>query len=192
MTPPIAAQHERDVAEGAGELEGQEPTDEGPSARIEIDLNDTQDRLRVDPTALVRLVRDILAIEGVDRAEISILLVDNPTIHAINREQLEHDWPTDVITFPLSDPEDEVLAGELVVSAEMARETAEEHGQDPWAELALYLVHGLLHLRGYDDHEEADIESMRRREGEVLALLGLENPFSPTASRASTSGPEPE
>lgn len=190
MTPPNAAEHDRD---DAGDAESSEPSDEGPSALFDIDLNDTQDRLRVDPTAVIRLVRDVLEIEGVDQAEISLLLVDNPTIHEINRVELGHDWPTDVITFPLSDPRDEVLAGELVVSAEMARETAEEHGQEPWAELALYIVHGLLHLRGYDDHDAEDIEAMRRREGEVLALLGLENPFSPTASRhASTSGPEPE
>jgi probable rRNA maturation factor len=136
---------------------------------IEVEISDTQGHCPVDRAALVRLVRDVLVKEGRRRASISIALVDQATIHALNRAHLGHDWPTDVISFPLSDAEDPVLAGELVVSAEMAVATAAELGVEPADELALYLVHGLLHLCGYDDSHESDAVVMRRREEEILA-----------------------
>lgn len=143
----------------------------GPKLHVEI--SDTQDHLRVDPAALADLVRATLALEGVAEASISLALVDDATIHAINRRHLDHDWPTDVITFPLSAPEDAELAGELVVSAETARAVAARTGADPAAELALYVVHGLLHLRGHDDHGPAQTAAMRRREAEVLRVVSL-------------------
>jgi probable rRNA maturation factor len=149
-----------------------------PESRYEVELSDAQTHFRADPETLERLVRDVLRIEEVERASISLVLVDNASIREVNRGRLGHDWPTDVITFPLSAPGDEVLSGELMVSGEMAHDVAAEHGHDAWAELALYIVHGLLHLRGYDDLGEDDAREMRRREGEVLALLGLTNPFS--------------
>ena len=64
--------------------------------------------------------------ESHDHAQIELLITDNPTIHQINRAHLNHDWPTDVITFPLSSPDDPILAGELVVSAEMAKAEARD------------------------------------------------------------------
>jgi len=158
---------------------------------IEIELSDTQNHLQVDSALIERLVRDVLKIEEVVSASISLAIVDNATIHEINRRHLGHDWPTDVITFPLSSEEDETLIGEIVVSAEMARDSAAEFGHDPWAELALYVVHGLLHLQGYDDLTEETVREMRRREGEVLALLGLPNTYSWTEARSSTVN-EPE
>ena len=125
---------------------------EPPSASaIAVELSDTQAHLAVDRAALVRLAQSVLAGEGVARASVSIALVDDATIHAVNRRYLDHDGPTDVISFVLSDPGTPDLAGELVVSAEMAATTAREAGAEPLDELALYVVHGLLHLCGYDD-----------------------------------------
>ncbi len=103
--------------------------------------------------------------------------MDDETIRVINRRHLAHDWPTDVISFPLSDPDDPVLAGELVVSAEMAASTARDVGVDPRSELALYVVHGLLHLCGLDDQTAEDADVMRQREAEILASEGLINTY---------------
>jgi probable rRNA maturation factor len=144
---------------------------------IEVQISNTQAHLRVDREELARLVRRVLEREGHRRGSISIALVDQATIHALNRTHLGHDWPTDVISFPLSDPEDSDWTGELVVSAEMARTTAREIGVEPSHELALYIVHGLLHLCGYDDRVESDASRMRHREEEILADLGIPNPF---------------
>jgi probable rRNA maturation factor len=144
---------------------------------IEVEISDTQAHLHVAPEELTGLVRTVLTAEGRRRASISIALVDQAAIHAINRSHLGHDWPTDVISFPLSDPADPMLAGELVVSAEMAAATAAEIGVDPRDELALYVVHGLLHLCGYDDLSETEAAAMRRREDELLTACGRPNPF---------------
>ena len=159
--------------------------------RIEVEISDTQGHMKVDRSTISALVRTVLSAEQRESATISIALVDNATIHAVNRTHLRHDWPTDVISFPLSDPDDAELAGELVVSAEMALSCALERNVEPLDELALYVVHGLLHLCGYDDKSEADVLLMRDREHELLADSGLKNPFSearrvPSAFGAST------
>jgi probable rRNA maturation factor len=151
---------------------------------VAVELSDTQSHLRADRSFIEHLVRSVLSLENRPRATISIALVDNATIQTLNRLHLGHDWPTDVISFPLSDAADPVLAGELVVSAEMAQSTALELGAVPHDELALYLVHGLLHLCGYDDAEPASAAVMREREQQLFSRVGLTNPF-PLASAQS-------
>lgn len=150
---------------------------------IEIEISDTQGYLHVVPENLAALARSVLIAEGRHQASISIALVDQATIHAINREHLGHDWPTDVISFDLSESGDSVLAGELVVSAEMAAMTAGDLGVEPDDELALYIVHGILHICGYDDLSEAGAAAMRRREDELLRAVGRSSPFDRGARR---------
>jgi probable rRNA maturation factor len=145
---------------------------------IEVDISDTQGHLRVDHAGLDRLVRIVLGDLDRPRASISIALVDDASIHAVNKAHLGHDWPTDVISFPLTDADDPVLGGELVISVEMACARSTEIGVEAREELALYVVHGLLHLCGFDDHDEAERLLMRQREEELLAHAGLRNPFS--------------
>ncbi len=153
------------------------PVNSTPRTSIEVEVGDNQSHLAVPPGFLEGVARRTLGGQGIDRASVSIALVDDPTIREINRRHLGHDWPTDVITFPLSDPGDPELSGELVVSAEMAVATAGESGADPLHELALYVVHGLLHLCGLDDQTPEDADAMRAGEGEALASLGLTNTF---------------
>jgi probable rRNA maturation factor len=161
--------------------------------------------VRIDRRRLARLACAVLAREEVVRAEISVAIVDDPQIHALNREFLNHDFPTDVISFLLDGdqaPPDrpraprllaaagvrtgkarkrgnvaarvarrgagKSLDGEIVISAETARRSARDYGTTPEAELALYLVHGLLHLCGYDDLAPQEKRVMRRREAEAL------------------------
>jgi probable rRNA maturation factor len=138
-------------------------------SEIEVEISNTQSHLRLEPGGLDRLVRRVLAAQGHSRASISIAVVDNSTIHTINQAHLGHDWPTDVITFPLADPDEPVLTGELVISAEMACTSARELGVEPGDELALYVVHGLLHLCGFDDHDDSARSRMRQREAELLS-----------------------
>ena len=157
----------------------------------EITINNTQGHLKIDPEALRGLAGRVLLGEGVSQAEISIVLVDDRAIHALNDRHLGHNWPTDVITFPLSEPGEMPLAGELVVSAEMAAATARQAGTDPDAELALYVVHGLLHLCGYDDQTPEDRTRIRRREDEILTSEGLTNTF-PLVGPAEASEMERE
>lgn len=144
----------------------------------------------IDQSKLEALTRRTLTREGVEAAEISIILVDDATIRDINRRHLAHDWPTDVITFPLSQPGETPLSGELILSTETALTSARIAGADPWNELSLYLVHGLLHLIGFDDQTLEDAETMRHREAFHLAAEGLANPFDRVEPMAVASDRE--
>ena len=131
-----------------------------------------QVEMEIDRGRLRQAVREVLEGEGIRDAEVSVALVDNPTIHRLNKQYLDHDEPTDVLTFPLSGPGAKTLAGELVVGAEVAKEQSAERGHDVLAEVALYVIHGLLHLCGQDDHEEKDARAMHDRERHYLKKLG--------------------
>ncbi len=122
-----------------------------------------QEIVAVDRKRVREVVRTVLDGEGVADAEISVAFVDNPTIHTLNKRYLDHDEPTDVLSFPLSEPGAKRLAGELVVGAEVAQAQAGERGHDVQQELALYVIHGLLHLCGYDDKDDESAAVMRAR-----------------------------
>ncbi len=132
-----------------------------------------QEIVAVDRGLMRRVARTLLEGERVADFEISLAFVDNPTIHALNKRYLAHDEPTDVLSFPLSEPNARKLSGELVIGAEVARDQAVSRGHDVQAELALYVIHGLLHLCGHDDKTEAAARQMRERERHYLAALEL-------------------
>ncbi len=116
--------------------------------------------------------------------EVSVTFVDNEEIHALNKKFRGMDKPTDVLSFPLFDydgeseepPVDEMLGmlGDIVLSLEQAGIQAEEYGHSFEREVAFLTVHSMLHLLGYD-HEtgEADEADMRRRQSEIMDLMGL-------------------
>ncbi|MDR3543715.1 MAG: rRNA maturation RNase YbeY [Desulfosporosinus sp.] len=119
---------------------------------------------------------------GPEEAEVSLMLVDDQRIHSLNLEYRGVDRPTDVLSFALqeeseeepdSDYEDDLL-GDIVISAERAREQAVEYGHSFEREIVYLAVHGTLHLLGYDHEEEKDKQEMRNKEEEVMALVGLE------------------
>src|SRR5206468_11350539 len=111
-----------------------------------ISIATPQEAVPVDRAFMRNLVRTVLEGEGVADAEISLAFVDNPTIHQLNKRYLQHDEPTDVLSFPLSEPGAKRLAVELVIGVEVAQKQAAERGHDVGTELALYVIHGLLHL----------------------------------------------
>src|SRR5438067_2668883 len=138
-----------------------------------ISIASPQDIVPIDRARLREVARAVLAGEDVKDYEISIAFVDNPTIHRLNKQYLDHDEPTDVLSFPYSAANAKKLEGELVIGVEIAQEQATERGHDVQAELALYVIHGLLHLCGYDDKTPADETAMRERERYYLVQLGL-------------------
>ena len=138
-----------------------------------IAIASPQEIVATDRARLREVVRTVLDGEGVADAEISLAFVDNPTIHRLNQRYLQHDEPTDVLSFPLSEPNAAKLAGELVIGVEVALAQAQERGHDVQTELALYVIHGLLHLCGYDDRTPREKRLMRRREAEALEACGI-------------------
>lgn len=106
--------------------------------------------------------------------EVSIAIVNDPTIHELNREHLDHDWPTDVISFVFEfDEKSRSVEGEIVASLDTATRLAEQAGWRKEDELLLYIVHGLLHLAGLDDIEPDDQREMRNHEKACLIALGV-------------------
>jgi probable rRNA maturation factor len=127
--------------------------------------------------ALRRAARLTLRRESVTDATLSITVLGDAEIRRLNRRFLAHDWPTDVLSFDLSDP-GEPLSGEVIVSAERAARVAKRRQADAQAELLLYVVHGLLHLCGYDDLSPDKARRMHRRENEILTELGYPDVFA--------------
>ena len=138
-----------------------------------ISIASPQEAVPIDRGRMRDIARAVLDGEDEPQAEVSLAFVDDATIHTLNKRYLNHDQPTDVLSFPLSEPGAARLSGELVIGAEVALARAREHDHDVQAELGLYVIHGLLHLCGFDDHEEDDARAMRERERHYLALLGL-------------------
>jgi len=145
-------------------------------AAVSVTVADRQRLVRVAAAWLERIVRRGLAAERVARAEISVLIVNDRRIGRLHAEWFGDPSPTDVITFPLSEPGADVLAGDIVVSAETARRRGREFGWTPREELAYYVIHGLLHLTGHDDTSPAARRAMRARERAVLQAVGLAVP----------------
>lgn len=142
---------------------------------VQIAIASPQEVVAIDRAHMRRVVRLVLEGEGVAGAEISLAFVDNATIHALNKRYLNHDEPTDVLSFPYSEPDTPRLAGELVIGVEVAQAQAAERGHDVQAEFTLYVIHGLLHLCGREDRAEEEARAMRGRERYYLQTLGLPN-----------------
>jgi probable rRNA maturation factor len=138
-----------------------------------ISITNPQEIVPIDRGRVRAIIRAVLDGENEENAEISVAFVDDDTIHRLNLRYLNHDEPTDVLTFPMSEPNADWLSGELVVGAEVARAQAEERGHNVQAELALYVIHGLLHLCGYGDKTAAEAAAMRERERHYLREMGL-------------------
>src|SRR5438874_5913115 len=140
---------------------------------MKVAIASPQETVPIDRGRMREVAPAVLEGEGVKEAELSLAFVDNVTIHRLNKQYLEHDEPTDILTFPLSEPNAKRLAGELVIGAEVAREHAQSRGHDVQVELALYVIHGILHLCGFNDKSPQDAQEMRARERHYLKTLGL-------------------
>lgn len=137
---------------------------------IRVEIANRQKSRPVDKSRLRAAVKAVLTGEGMVDASISLAVVDDPEIHRLNVQFLQHDYPTDVLSFAF-DHTDDSVDGEVIVSVDTAARLATELGHSPDDELLLYVVHGTLHLVGYDDHEDEDRAAMRARERHYLALL---------------------
>ena len=103
--------------------------------------------------------------------QINIIFCSDNYILDINQQYLQHDYFTDIITFDYC--EGEVLSGDLFISIDTVRENAIEYGTEFEEELNRVMVHGVLHLIGYDDHCDEDVAQMRKKEDYYLSLRDL-------------------
>ncbi|MDA8148819.1 MAG: rRNA maturation RNase YbeY [Actinomycetota bacterium] len=158
----------------------------------DVYVADEQSDHPVDVDRWAELARSVLTAEGVtDETEVSLLFVDVPTIASLNKRFLGKEGPTDVLSFPIEDELDPggrfpdtggtgpssmdpggpqlLLLGDVVVCPAVAHGNAADHGVAFEDELALLIVHGILHLLGMDHEVDEEAERMERREQQLLA-----------------------
>jgi probable rRNA maturation factor len=184
----------------------------GGEGDLEVFVADEQAGLPVDTTRWARLVERVLVAEGVrGHAELSVLFVGEDDIAALNEEFLGKPGPTDVLAFPIDgdlvevddgpgprrrgpdrpppDPGDlPLLLGDVVVCPAVAARQATSHAGSIDDELALLLVHGVLHVLGHDHAEPGEAARMQARERELLEALYWEGP-APAGFRQDHAAP---
>ena len=100
------------------------------------------------------------------QGEINIVLTTDENLRKINKEYLKREYYTDIITFNYT--EGQAISGDLFISCDRVRENAGKYGQDQRTELLRVIVHGVLHLIGYDDASQGDKRIMRLKENNYL------------------------
>ena len=165
---------------------------------IDVFVSDEQEDHPVAIARWAELARQVLAARGVKgEAEVSLLFVDEDAIAALNEQFLSKKGPTDVLSFPIEDepgtsgrspdfggsgpgvsPEETplTLLGDVVICPNVAARNAIEHGVSLDDEVALLVVHGLLHLLGMDHQEDAEAERMEALEQRLLAKFYRTHP----------------
>jgi probable rRNA maturation factor len=154
-----------------------------PAGDVRVVGADEQQEAQVDVPRWVDLARNVLLAEGVSGdAELSLLFVDEDVIADLNRRYMDADGPTDVLAFPIDDAPraghgadgdaplgpGPLLLGDVVVCPTVAQSQAPEHTGTYEDELALLVVHGVLHVLGHDHAEADEAAAMQARERELL------------------------
>ena len=123
-----------------------------------------------DPTKAKEWIGAVAQRHGKRIGELHYYFCSDDKLLEINRERLGHDFYTDIVTFPLTDCET-VLSSEFCISLDRIKENAETFGRSYESELHRVIIHGVLHLIGFDDHSEKDEKEMREKEEESLIIL---------------------
>jgi probable rRNA maturation factor len=136
---------------------------------LSVSIQNLQKRVRVSAPRLGALARRTLSALGRADRDVHVSVVDDRRIRRLNARYRGRRRPTDVLAFNLEGPGPARLLGEVVISAETASRQARRLRIPAALELDLLLIHGLLHLAGYDDHEPLEARLMHERERELLS-----------------------
>ena len=147
---------------------------------LDITLKDLQKTIPLNAPQIHKIAKAILRREGIRSAELSVVFVTRQRIRGLNRKYLRRDHATDVLAFayePSSQNERHVktkrtLCGDIIISTDAAVQNAKIYSTGRSRAIVLYLIHGILHLRGFDDHKPQDIKKMRGKEQALLDYLG--------------------
>ena len=143
---------------------------------MEITVENLQKAIPLKPKPLSRLAEKILLREKVKDANLSLVFVSASKIKSLNKKFLKRSHATDVLAFNLGERSftaKGILSGEIIISTDAARQNARTYKTSLEKELALYVIHGILHLLGYDDHGKAKTRLMRKKEAELLRFLRI-------------------
>ena len=127
-----------------------------------IQISNNHQSLKVGKAGVNKLVKQVLRTEKISARSIHIIFVDDEYLCRLHKEYLEDDTPTDVMSFDLT--EDDRIEGEIYISLDMAHAHAVQFDVSFDSEIARLIIHGLLHLKGYDDSTTAKRNEMQKRE----------------------------
>ena len=137
-----------------------------------INLYNSQKKYKIIPIKLKRIAKHILELFKCHK-DLNIIIIDNKTIKKLNRQYLNHDYITDVISFTFDKKNNglsinEKLIGEIYVSAEKAFNEAKKRKIEFDKELARYVIHGILHVFSYNDYRKKDFDKMWKKQEKIL------------------------
>lgn len=132
-----------------------------------------------EDSTMVEWIGAALSRAGIDRATIAVRIMDRDEIATLNDRYRNKSGATNVLSFPASGNDDDgrLLLGDIAVCADVVLAEAGEQGKAPADHLAHMLVHGVLHLAGYDHEEDAEATEMEGIEREILASRGIRDPY---------------
>ena len=145
--------------------------------KYEVTFADHQKKVQLNSLKILKITKAILHYESVDQAILSVVFVTHQKIKAFNEEYLKRNYVTDVLAFDLSDTvlskrKTKGVIGDIIISTDAALKNVSMYQTTLSEELSLYIVHGILHLCGYDDHKSSDIQRMRKKEKKIVFFLG--------------------
>ena len=143
-----------------------------PATNAKIQFHSLQRVSLKDRNQLKQFIASLFRREKKPLAELSYIFCSDPYLLDINRQFLQHDFYTDIITFPLSDP-GQPISGEIYISVDRVRENAAAFGSSVKKELLRVIFHGALHLCGYKDKSPRDEKLMREMEDKYLKLYSV-------------------
>ena len=134
-----------------------------------VEIVNAHPKIRMRRGLAAGYVRGVLRNERRERGAVTVVFVDDRMSRRLNRRFLAHDRPTDVIAFPLG--EESNLEGEIYVNLDKARRQARTYHVTAANETARLIIHGILHLLGYDDRTRAKARRMKAREDFLVGIL---------------------
>ena len=143
-----------------------------PPTNAKIQFHILQPVSLTERTRLKQFIIKLFRQEKKPLAELSYIFCSDQYLLEINRQFLQHDFYTDIITFPLADP-GQPISGEIYISVDRVRDNAREFGSSIQQELLRVIFHGALHLCGYKDKSPRDEKLMRAMEDKYLELYSV-------------------
>jgi probable rRNA maturation factor len=149
-------------------------------------LRNDHPQINIDSEDINKKIEMVMSNLDCFNQEVSILLTADADIRELNQQFRNIDQATDVLSFPQNAEEDppipgEIVLGDIAVSLDTAQAQAKEHGLTFEEEIILLLIHGILHLLGYDHINNEDAEHMESIEINILKHLGYQNPYELSA-----------
>jgi len=141
--------------------------------KTNVAIRNLQKTVRINPPQLTVITKKILKSLHLHSADLSLVFVSDRRMKILNQKYLKYNFSTDVLAFDLREQKGSLrtLGGEIIISTDTAKRNSKIYGTTLKKEIVLYVIHGILHLVGYDDHEARDIRRMREKEQEILGKI---------------------